>query len=57
MEMEDNTMDIESPEAADILVRTMDANSKAIKELVERVKKLEQEVRQLKEDAKKRETP
>ena len=50
-------MDIESPEAADILVRTMDANSKAIKELVERVKKLEQEVRQLKEDDKKRETP
>lgn len=42
-------MDIESPEAAEVLVRSIDANAKALKDLIRIVKGLKEEVRELKE--------
>lgn len=42
-------MDLESPEAVDILLRTIDANSKAIKDLSTMLKHLKEEVHALKD--------
>jgi hypothetical protein len=43
-----NNMDIESPEAADVLLRSVDANAKALKDLIQIVKKLKEDMRELK---------
>jgi len=42
------SMDIESPEAVDVLLRSVDANAKALKDLIQIVKKLKEDMRELK---------
>ncbi len=42
-------MDIESPEAAEVLVRGIDSNAKALKDLIKIVKKMKGELGELKE--------